>query len=243
MTDVVMPAHERQWSSPAMGTTEAGGGADPHAALTRPRMSNPMPIAFGLFAFALTIYGVRFVNVSAATLSAGPASEALIYSVLAAAIAQVLAGILGVIRGQAAQGYVMSTFGIWLFGLYMLFTHGASQKDFTPDAVGWYALVLLVPVAIMAVPEFVHRNIPVATAFLAIIVLLALLGLGFHDLNGDLTRAVAAKRPPDVSGVVNMLKVSAWCAWVAAAAIWYVMARDVYRITGIAGTVPAYEAR
>jgi succinate-acetate transporter protein len=243
MTDVALPAHERQWESPTTGATGAGGGTHADPTLTRPRMSNPMPMAFGLFAFALTIYGVRFVDVSATTLSAGPASEALIYAVLAAAIAQILAGVLGVIRGQAFQGYVMATFGIWLFGLYMLFTHGASQKDFTPDAVGWYALVLLVPVAIMAVPEFIQRNVPVAVAFVAIIVLLALLGLGYHDLNGDLTSAAAAKRAPDVSGVVSMLKVSAWCAWVAAAAIWFVMARDLYRIMGITGTVPAYQAQ
>jgi succinate-acetate transporter protein len=243
VTDMMLRADERQRSSPAAGSAGDRGGVQPDAILTRPRMSNPMPIAFGLFAFALTIYGVRFVDVSATTLRAGPASEALIAAALAAAIAQIVAGVLGVIRGQAFQGYVMATFGIWLLGLYMLFTHGAGQKDFTPDAVGWYALVLLVPVAIMAVPEFVQRNVPVSIAFVAIIGLLALLGLGYHDLNGDLTTAVAAKRPPAVSGVVSMLKVSAWCAWVAAAAIWYVMARDLYRIMGIAGSVPAYQAQ
>ncbi len=54
---------------------------------------------------------------------------------------------------------------------------------------------------------------------------------------------MATKRLPAVFGVVSMLKVSAWCAWVAAAAIWYVMARDLYRIMGIAGTVPAYQAQ
>jgi succinate-acetate transporter protein len=246
MTDVTLPAQpgRRLRGDDASARSTAGSQPQPvEPGIARPRMSNPMPIAFGLFAFALTIYGIRFVDVNATTLSAGPASEALTYAVLAAGIAQVLAGVLGVIRGQAFQGYVMATFGIWLFGLFMLFTQGAAQKAFTPDAVGWYALVLLVPVCIMAVPEFVERNVPVAIAFVAIIVLLLLLGLGYHDLYGDLTSAVATKRPPAVSGVVDMLKISAYCAFVAAAAIWYVMARDLYRIMGIVGTVPPYVAR
>jgi hypothetical protein len=180
-----------------VSTTAMRTGAEPVAQpvypplepqLEPPRMSNPMPIAFALFAFALSIFGVRFVDVSAATLNAGPASEALIYALLVAAIAETIAGVLGVIRGQAFQGYVTATFGIWLIGLYLLLTTGVSQKAFTPDAVAWYVLVLLVPVCILAVPEFVHRHIPVAIAFAGLIVMLLLLGLAFHDLNGALAQ-------------------------------------------------------
>ena len=63
-----------------------------------------MPAAYGLFAFALAVYGIRFASVDAATLSAGPATVALNCAVLIARIAGTLAGILAVIRGNAYPG-------------------------------------------------------------------------------------------------------------------------------------------
>jgi succinate-acetate transporter protein len=212
--------------------------------ISRPRMSNPMPVAFGLFAFALCVYGVRFVSVGPTTIAAGATSDAFLYALLVGGIAELLCGVLGLIRGQAYQGYVTCTFGIWLIGFFLLLSVGTKDKAFTPDAVGWYSLVLVIPVAIFAVPEFVRRDVPFMIAFAAIIVLLLLLGLAFHDLNHDLVNAVATKRPPDLSGVANLLKVSAWMGFVAAAAVWYLMARDLYRVLGLFGMAPPpYQAR
>lgn len=34
----------------------------------------------------------------------------------------------------------------------------AENKNFVPDAVGWYAIALIVPVAFMAIPSVRHRN-------------------------------------------------------------------------------------
>jgi succinate-acetate transporter protein len=214
------------------------------ALIPRPRMSNPMPVAFGLFAFALCLYAVRFIDVGPATIAANSKSDAFVYALLVGGIAETLCGVLGLIRGQAYQGSVTCTFGIWLIGFFLLLTVGAKDKAFTPDGVGWYSLVLIIPVAIFAVPEFVHRNVPLIIAFTTIIVLLLLLGLGFHDLNNDLVNAAVTKRPPDLSSVANMLKISAWMGLIAAAAIWYLMARDLYRIVGIFGMEPPpYQAR
>ncbi len=226
-------------SAPLAGTDGAGAES-----IARPRMSNPMPVAFGLFAFALCLYAVRFIDVGPATIAASSKSDAFVYALLVAGLAETVCGVLALIRGQTYQGSVASTFGIWLLGFFLLLTVGANGKAFTPDAVGWYALILIVPVAIFAVPEFVHRNVPLMIAFTTIIVLLVLLGLGYHDLNNDLVKAAATKSLPNLSGVANMLKVSAWMGLIAAVAIWYLMARDLYRITGIFGmSPPPYQAR
>lgn len=233
-------ASDRRHETSSPGRPNGSDAGEP--LIPRPRMSNPMPVAFALLAFALAIYGVRYVNVNPATLNAGPTSEAVIYAFLVAAIALITAGVLALIRGQAFDGYLATMFGVGLLGLYLLLTRGAVQKDFTPDAVGWYALVLLVPVVIMAVPQAVKRNVPQTTVIAAIAVVLLFLGLAYHHLNGELTDALLARKPPDVSGVITMLKVSAYAAFVAAAALWYLLARDVYRASGILGTVPPYQA-
>ena len=66
---------------------------------------------------------------------------------------------------------------------------GAGSKDFTPDALAWYAFPLDIPVILMAVPAFVHRNIPFMIAFIGLIVLVFFLGLGYHDVNSAIHRS------------------------------------------------------
>jgi succinate-acetate transporter protein len=175
---------------------------------------------------------------------AGSTSDAFVYGLLVGGIAETLCGVLGMIRGQAFQGYVTCTFGIWLIGFFLLLTVGANDKTFTPNAIGWYALVLIVPVVIFAVPEFVRRDVPFMIAFAAVVFLLLLLGVGFHNLNNDIVTATATKQPPDLSGVASTLKASAWMSFIAAGAVWYLMARDLYRVLGIFGMEPPpYQAR
>lgn len=203
------------------------------ATRSRGAMADPMPIAYALFAFALAVYGIRFVSVSATTLAAGPATVGLNYAVLVAGIAEAVVGLLAVIGGNAYPGYVTAIFGIWLIGFYLLITTGAEAKTFTPDALAWYVLVLVVPVVIMAVPAVVHRDIAFIVAFIALVGLLLLLGLGYHDLYHALSSAAAARKVPDVSTAVNLVKASSWFGFVAALAIWWVFAREVYQITGI----------
>jgi hypothetical protein len=196
-------------------------------------MADPMPIAFALFAFALGVYFIRFQGVNAGTLASGPTTEALNYAVLAGGIAETVGGVLGIIRGIGYPAYVTTTFGIWLLGFYLLITSGAASKEFTPDALAWYSLVLIVPVAILAVPAFVHLNIPFMIAFLALLGLLLFLGLGYHSLNDQLVTAAATKSAPHLGTAVDLLKVSAWCGLVAALAIWAVFAQEVYQLTGL----------
>jgi hypothetical protein len=166
-----------------------------------------------LFGFALFLYGIQFVVYANAAPGAATSSVATIYAVLVAAIGETLAGVLYILRGQGYQASILCGFGLWLFGLYLLLTLGADNRAFSPDAVGWYAIALIIPVAFMAIPSLLHRNVPLSIAFVALIGVLLFLGAGF--LSANLTA-----RPP-VPPSVNLLRISGIFAWVAAAALWY----------------------
>lgn len=196
-------------------------------------MADPMPVAYALFAFALAMYGVRFISVDAGSLVAGPTSVGLNYAVLVGGIAETVIGLFAIVRGISYPAYVTTTFGIWLLGFYLLVTSGAENRAFTPDALAWYVLVLLVPVTIMAVPAILYRNVPFIVAFAALIALLLLAGLGNHSAYHAATVAQSTHAAPDVSTAVDLLKASAWMAFVAAVALWWVFAREVYRATGV----------
>jgi hypothetical protein len=184
--------------------------------------ADPGAIGLSLFGFALFVYGIQFVVYANAAPGAATSSVATIYAVLVAAIGETLAGTLYILRGQGYQASILCGFGLWLFGLYLLLTLGADNKAFSPDAVGWYAIALIIPVAFMAIPSIQHRNAAFILAFLALIGLLLFLGMGFLSAN------LAAK--PPVPPSANELRVSGVCAFVAAAALWYAAARIVLAI-------------
>jgi hypothetical protein len=184
--------------------------------------ADPGAIGLSLFGFALFLYGIQFVVYSGAAPGAATSSVATIYAILVAAVGETLAGILYILRGQGYQASILCGFGLWLLGLYLLLTLGADNKAFAPDAVGWYAIALIVPVAFMAIPSILHRNLAFILAFAALIGVLLFLGIGFLSAN-------LAARPP-VPPSVNMLRVSGILAWVAAAALWFSAARIVLAI-------------
>jgi hypothetical protein len=184
--------------------------------------ADPGAIGLSLFGFALFVYGIQFVVYANVAPGAATSSVATIYAVLVAAIGETLAGILYILRGQGYQASILCGFGLWLFGLYLLLTLGADNKAFSPDAVGWYAIALIIPVAFMAIPSIQHRNAAFILAFLALIGLLLFLGMGFLSAN------LAAK--PPVPPSANELRVSGICGFVAAAALWYAAARIVLAV-------------
>jgi succinate-acetate transporter protein len=175
--------------------------------------ADPGAIGLSLFGFALFLYGVQFVVYANAAPGAATSSVATTYAILVAAVGETLAGILYILRGQGYQASILCGFGLWLLGLYLLLTLGTENKAFSPDAVGWYAIALVVPVAFMSIPSFLHRNLPLIIAFVALIGLLLFLGAGFLSAN------LAAK--PPVPPSVNELRVSGIFAFIAAAALWY----------------------
>jgi hypothetical protein len=192
--------------------------------------ADPGAIGLSLFGFALFLYGIQFVVYANAAPGAATSSVATTYAILVAAAGETLAGVLYILRGQGYQASILCGFGLWLAGLYLLLTLGEENKAFSPDAVGWYSVALIVPVAFMSIPSFLHRNVPLAVAFAALIGLLLFLGIGF--LSADLTA-----RPP-VPPSVSELRISGIFAFIAAAALWYRAAEIVLAI----GKGPADEA-
>jgi len=192
--------------------------------------ADPGAIGLSLFGFALFLYGVQFVVYAGAAPGAATSAVATTYAVLVAAAGETLAGVLYLLRGQGYQASILCGFGLWLLGLYLLLTLGADNKAFSPDAVGWYAIALVVPVAFMAIPSIMHRNPAFILAFVALIGVLLFLGIGFLNANLAATPPV----PPSTS----LLRISGICAWVAAAPLWYAAARSVLDV----GKAPAGHA-
>src|SRR6266568_1317198 len=122
-----------------------------------------------------------------------------------------------------AIGLSLFGFALFLYGVQFVVCAGAAPGAATSSvatiyavlvaAAGWYAIALIVPVAFMAIPSVMHRNVPLTIAFVALIGLLLFLGTGFLSAN------LAAK--PPVPPSVNELRVSGIFAFIAAAALWF----------------------
>jgi succinate-acetate transporter protein len=192
--------------------------------------ADPGAIGLSLFGFALFLFGIQFVVYANAAPGAATSSVATTYAILVAGAGETLAGLLCILRGQGYQASILCGFGLWLGGLYLLLTLGTENKAFSPDAVGWYSIALIVPVAFMSIPSFLHRNVPLAIAFVALVGLLLFLGTGF--LSADLTAN------PPIPPSVSQLRISGIFAFIATAALWYRAAEIVLAI----GKSPADEA-
>ncbi len=220
-------------------------------------MANPLPIAFGIFGFSFLVYSVRFVGVSADTLT-GPTSEALSYALLIGGIAELLGGLLAIIKGIAHSGWTMSVLGIWLIGFFLLIQHtdpaavsdprilqtGADGKPLPASAasalqqvnvaawhaasLSWFMLMLAVPVLILAIRPVLDRNITLIIVFAGVIAVAILFGLAFHDVYTTLTDVAQGKATkPDLSSAVDLLRVSAWASFVAAAGLFWLFGHQV----------------
>ena len=68
-------------------------------------------------------------------------------------------------------------------------------------------------------------------AFVAITVLLILLGLGYHDLFNALNAAASTKSAPNLSTSVNLIKTSSYFGFIAAIALWWAFAVMLIKAT------------
>ncbi|MDT3442177.1 MULTISPECIES: GPR1/FUN34/YaaH family transporter [unclassified Pseudofrankia] len=171
-------------------------------------MSDPAPIGLSLFGFGLLLYAVNFIWVEKSVVG-------LDYALLIGGLALVLAGIISVVGGLAYSGYVMTTFGFWAIGLYFLLTSGIQNRAFAPEAVGWYCLGMLVPVAYLAIPAIKYRMYPFVALFASLFGVLACMGMGQINTDQDL------------------VKTSGWFALFASALVWSVAAYSVLVNTGV----------
>ncbi|MGQ4435869.1 MULTISPECIES: GPR1/FUN34/YaaH family transporter [unclassified Streptomyces] len=171
-------------------------------------LADAAPVALALFGFTLALYGVQYAGGVNVTVG-------LNYALLVSGVAEILCGVLCLVKGLAYPGYVLAVFGFWVIGLYFLLTSGVGAQGFTPDAIAGYVLLQVVPTLYLAIPAFAYRNVPFMVTFAAIAGLILSLGIGTIVGSDALTRA------------------SGWFAVLGAVAIWYAGAGAVLRNSGV----------
>lgn len=191
------------------------------------RLIDPTPAAVALLGIQLVIFGVRWWGATAGQLGNEALETALATATLAAAGAQLLAGVFGFIRGDRYVSHVGAVVGLWLFGLYFLTTDSAME----PASVGWYNILLAVLLVIIMVPAVAQRMYPFICAFSSISVVLVLSGIGFLGLQA----AEDAEGSVDLSGAATLLSVSAWFAMIGAASLFWILAKHLYAESGLIG--------
>lgn len=228
------------------------------AAVAQPTMAEPAPIALGLFGLTLAAVGIRFFNVTPATLAASSTNEFLNYAILAGGFAEGIAGFFCIVRGgtSAYIGWITATFGIWLVVGFFLLTHmdpvsaaaavphgltgaekeaatGAITAAFHANSVAWYVLFLIVPVGVYAIVSFTTKNVVLMIAFVAIEILLLLLGLAFHDVFVQLFSAGTKGTAPDFGTAVILLRITGYLSFISAACLWWLQGKEVFTLTGL----------
>lgn len=137
------------------------------------RLGNPGVFGLATFGFALSALGFQYlVNHDAA--------GATLYAILVAAIGETLAGMWAIARGQTYLAGILATFGIWLFGFYMMLTQGQALGVVNPASEGAYVLLLNIPVIYLAIPAFRARWWIIFAAFVALIAMVFFLGFGYY---------------------------------------------------------------
>jgi len=74
---------------------------------------NPSTLAVEAFAYAMFVFGVF-------ELGCEPTGTALTFTLLFAGIAELIGGVMNIIKGETYLGSVTAFFGSWLLGFYFL---------------------------------------------------------------------------------------------------------------------------
>lgn len=143
------------------------------------------PGVFGLATFGLALSALAFQ-----VLVSDAAAAATLYLILVAAIGETIAGMWAIARGNTYVAGILTTFGIWLFGFYMMRTQGEELGIVTPQAEGAYTLLLIIPVVYLGIIAFRARLAVFSVAFVALIAMLVFLGIGYYFESG-ISRTIA----------------------------------------------------
>lgn len=133
--------------------------------------------------FGLATFGFALAALSFQVLLNPEAAGATLYAILVAALGETIAGMWAIARGNTYIAGVLTTFGIWLFGFYMLRTQGEELGLVNPASEGAYVLLLNIPVIYLAIPAFRGRMWVLSAAFAALIAMLFFLGFGYYFEN------------------------------------------------------------
>ncbi len=142
--------------------------------------------------FGLATFGFALAALSFQVLVNPEAAGATLYAILVAAIGETIAGMWAIARGDTYVAGILTTFGIWLFGFYMLRTQGEGLDLVNPASEGAYTLLLTIPVIYLAIPAFRGRLWIFSAAFVALIAMLFFLGFGYYFENGMLRTIAGA---------------------------------------------------
>lgn len=140
--------------------------------------------------FGLATFGFALAALSFQVLLNPEAAGATLYAILVAAIGETIAGMWAIARGDTYVAGVLTTFGIWLFGFYMLRTQGEELGLVNPASEGAYVLLLTIPVIYLAIPALRGRMWIFSVAFAALIAMLFFLGFGYYFEN-EMLRTIA----------------------------------------------------
>ncbi|MEX0428406.1 hypothetical protein AB3X52_12315 [Nocardioides sp. DS6] len=192
------------------------------------RIGNPMPIALGLLAFQLLIFGVEWWNTDVATIGKSGVAAANEYSLIVAGLAQFVAGIICFFRGEGYRGQIAAMFGLWLLGFFLL----ARDEEAPPMSAAWFLFGLILPLAIIMIPAILSRIWAFVIAFGAIIGMCVTAGFGFRGISLESAKA-AAGATPHLDGYVTLLHVAAVFGWVCVTALAWLMVEDLCREHGV----------
>jgi succinate-acetate transporter protein len=134
-------------------------------------MGDPGIMGLCAFGFVLFILGYELTVTKAV-------AGAALYAVFYAGLCEFLAGVMLLVKNQTYTGSIMTVFGAWLLGYFLLMTQGKALGVYNAQSVAIYVLALEFPLVFLAIPAFKMKNIPLSLAFFAIGVLVIALGAG-----------------------------------------------------------------
>jgi succinate-acetate transporter protein len=165
--------------------------------------------------FALLLFGYSLAVLGVELLLTHKAAGALVFGIFIAGVAESISGVWEISRGDTLLGTTMATFGLWLVGLFLLETMGRILGLISPATLGTYFLVLLVPIAILAIPPFKNHMVwPIRGAFAALFLLVLFAGVEF------------------ITGIYPLGLIAGILAWISAFFIWVLAIEEVVEIGG-----------
>ena len=104
---------------------------------------------------------------------------AALYAVLFAGVLEFVGGMWLIAKGDSYLASIVTLFGGWLLGFYMLMTQGRMLHVYNEISVAVYILVLLPPIAFLAIPAFKMGKPKLIGTFVALFAMVFTLGIGY----------------------------------------------------------------
>lgn len=137
---------------------------------------NPNIFGLSAFGFSLFLLGMEMVV-------SREIAGAVLYAIAFAGVMEFLAGMWMIAKGESYLASILTVFGAWLLGFFLMLTQGKALGVYNGMSAGWYMLAIEPPIVMLAIPAFVQRKWVLSAAFAALFFLVFALGIGF--IKGD----------------------------------------------------------